>query len=56
MSKINSKDVPNGYPLCVVVDCSVANHCLRQMAMQVLTKKNHLVSAASFFALQRILQ
>ena len=44
MNKINSKDVPNGYPICVVSDCPVANHCLRQMATQVLTKKNHLVT------------
>ena len=44
MNRINSKEIPNGYPLCVVTDCPVANHCLRQMAMQELTKENHLVT------------
>lgn len=44
MNKINSKDIPNGFPLCVVTDCPIANHCLRQLAMQELTKKNHLVT------------
>lgn len=44
MNRINSKTIPNGYPLCVVTDCPVANHCLRQMAMQELTKENHLVT------------
>ena len=36
MSKINLKDVPESYLFCVVSDCPMTSHCLRQLAMQVL--------------------
>jgi len=38
--KILSKDVPNGYEYCIVSDCPMASHCLRQMALQVVTKRD----------------
>jgi len=44
MNKIDFKDVPNGYALCVVNDCPLADHCLRQLAMQALTKQKRLVT------------
>ena len=43
MSNINLKDVPNGYSFCVVSDCQMASHCLRQRAMQVLDDSERIV-------------
>lgn len=43
MITISSEDVPSGYPLCAVSDCPVAGHCLRQLAMKVLTKQEHII-------------
>lgn len=43
MSNINLKDVPNGYSFCVVSDCQMASHCLRQRAMQVLDDSTRIV-------------
>ena len=43
MNKISFKDVPNGFVLCSKSDCPLANQCLRQMAMQVLTKRDKIV-------------
>ncbi len=43
MNKISCKEVPDCYTLCVKSDCPMANHCLRQMAMSVLTKKYKIV-------------
>lgn len=42
--KILSKDVPNGYVYCIVADCPMASHCLRQLALQVVTKRNRLLT------------
>ena len=43
MNTISSKEVPSGYPLCAVSDCPVAAHCLRQLAMKVLTKQEYII-------------
>ena len=43
MNTISSKEVPDYYTLCIKSDCPMANHCLRQMAMNVLTKKYKMV-------------
>ena len=43
MNTISSKEVPDYYTLCIKSDCPMANHCLRQMAMDVLTKKYKIV-------------
>ena len=39
MNKINCKEVPDYYTLCMKSDCPMADHCLRQLAMNVITKK-----------------
>ena len=44
MDKITFNDVPNSYPLCAVNDCPMADHCLRQKAMQMLTMRSKLVT------------
>ena len=36
MSKINYDEVPGCYLHCTNADCKMANHCLRQLAMQHL--------------------
>ena len=38
MKKIDHKDVPYGFMHCINADCPMAEHCLRQMAMQALPK------------------
>ena len=43
MNKISFKEVPDGYTVCIKSDCPLANNCLRQLAMQVLTKQNRIV-------------
>ena len=43
MNKISFKEVPDGYTVCIKSDCHLANNCLRQLAMQVLTKQNKIV-------------
>ena len=43
MNTISSKEVPDFYTLCIKSDCPMATHCLRQMAMNVLTKKYKMV-------------
>ena len=43
MNKISLKEVPDGYTVCIKSDCPLANNCLRQLAMQVLTKQNKIV-------------
>ena len=43
MNKISFKEVPDGYTVCIKSDCPLANNCLRQLAMQVLTKQNKIV-------------
>ena len=43
MMHISFKEVPDNYTLCVKADCPVADHCLRQLAMQVLTSRNKIL-------------
>ena len=38
MNKINYKDIPYGFIHCLRADCPMAEHCLRQIAMQALPK------------------
>ena len=38
MNKINYKDVPGCFLHCINADCPMAEHCLRQIAMQALPK------------------
>ena len=35
--------VPDGYPFCIVTDCPVGEHCLRQKARQMLGKDDKIV-------------
>ena len=37
MSNISVNEVPEWYPVCIKSDCPLASHCLRQIAMQLLT-------------------
>lgn len=41
---MNAKDVPAGYNLCVNENCPLASHCLRQMAMRVVSKRERLLT------------
>ena len=43
MNKISFKEVPEGYTICIKANCPLANSCLRQLAMQVLTRQNKIV-------------
>lgn len=39
--------VPDGYPFCIVTDCPVGEHCLRQKARQMLGKENKIVKVVN---------
>ena len=39
--------VPDGYPFCIVTDCPVAEHCLRQKARQMLGKNDKIVKVVN---------
>ena len=43
MNKITAQDVPNLYEYCTVSDCPVATHCLRHIALQVITKDDRFL-------------
>lgn len=43
MNKINFDEVPGYYAMCAVSDCPMADHCLRQMALQALDKRERQV-------------
>ena len=43
MNRIIIEDVPRGYPFCIVPDCPMGEHCLRQLARQLLDKRDKLV-------------
>ena len=47
MNKISYKEVPDYYAVCIKSDCSLADNCLRQLAMQVLTKQYKFVRIAN---------
>ena len=38
MNKIDHKEVPGCFLHCINADCPMAEHCLRQIAMQALPK------------------
>ena len=42
-NKINYKDVPACFTHCIQADCQMANHCLRQLAMQALPDSERAV-------------
>ena len=44
MNKISYKEVPNCYLYCIQSDCPMADHCLRQMAMHVITKRDTIIN------------
>ena len=39
--------VPDGYPFCIVTDCPLGEHCLRQKARQMLGKESRIVSVVN---------
>ena len=39
--------VPDGYPFCIVTDCPVAEHCLRQKARQMLGRSDKVVKVVN---------
>ena len=39
--------VPDGYPFCIVADCPVGEHCLRQKARQMLGKTDKIVKVVN---------
>ena len=47
MNKMNYDLVPDGYPFCIVTDCPVAGHCLRQKARQMLGKSDKIVKVVN---------
>ena len=47
MTTITSKEVPSSFVLCTVNDCPVASHCLRHLALEVLTKEPYLITVVN---------
>lgn len=47
MNKIGFNEVPGGYVMCSVAECPMADHCLRQLAMQVLDNSVRLVTVVN---------
>ena len=47
MNNITSKEVPSNFSLCTVNDCPVASHCLRHLALEVLTKEPYQISVVN---------
>lgn len=47
MPIITSDEVPSNFSLCTVSGCPVAGHCLRHMALEVLTKEPYLISVVN---------
>ena len=47
MNKMTFDLVPDGYPFCIVTDCPVAEHCLRQKARQMLGKNDKIVKVVN---------
>lgn len=43
MNKIKSEEVPDWYPVCIKSDCPMAEHCLHQLAMRLLTDDYKIV-------------
>lgn len=47
MNKITYKEVPDYYAVCIKSDCPLVDNCLRQLAMQVLTRQYKFVRIAN---------
>jgi len=47
MNKMTVDLVPDGYPFCIVADCPVGEHCLRQKARQMLGKTDKIVKVVN---------
>ena len=47
MKKMTVDLVPDGYPFCIVADCPVGGHCLRQKARQMLGKTDKIVKVVN---------
>ena len=47
MNKMAFDLVPDGYPFCIVTDCPVGDHCLRQMARKMLGKTDKIVKVVN---------
>lgn len=43
MSNISVNEVPDWYPVCIKSNCPLASHCLRQIAMRLLTEQHTYV-------------
>jgi hypothetical protein len=43
MSNVSVNEVPDWYPVCIKSDCPLASHCLRQIAMRLLTEQHTYV-------------
>ena len=43
MKKTTFDLVPDGYPFCIVTECPMGEHCLRQKARQMLGKDDIIV-------------
>ena len=37
MNMIKQEEIPDWYPVCIKSDCPMADHCLHQLAMRLLT-------------------
>lgn len=47
MNNISPNEVPANYMLCTVSDCPVASHCLRHLAMEVLTQEPDFITVVN---------
>ena len=47
MNSITSNEVPSGFTLCTVNNCPVARHCLRHLAMDMITKEPYLITVVN---------
>ena len=47
MYKMTFDIMPDGYPFCIVTDCPVGEHCLRQKARKMLGKTDKIVKVVN---------
>ena len=47
MTTITANDVPNNYALCTANDCPMASHCLRHLALEVLTEEPYSITVVN---------
>lgn len=43
MNKIKPEEIPDWYTVCMKSDCPVADHCLHQLAMRLLTDRYNVI-------------